>query len=102
LCTFGDFGLLSRGVCCEIGRFDGVTRLVGGISAGSQQSGGQQRIDDSGNYPEASPFQAPPIMLTALMLGGLIVAVKGIYRDGNGLLLGGAFLSAVSAFALTW
>lgn len=48
-----------------------------------------------------------PIVLSALLLGGFVCAVKGVYCEDNGwlfggLLFGGTLLSCFAAAGLTW
>lgn len=48
-----------------------------------------------------SLFQVLVCALSAVLIGGLICAIKGVNRQGNFIMLGGTFASALAAAALT-
>ncbi len=47
------------------------------------------------------PFEVLVIVLASVLLGGTVVAVKGVYSPGDLALFGGAAVAVVAAFTLT-
>lgn len=94
------------GVCgngyLTISSIYGPESLNSGIHSCPEEEGSKYRIKNSGFSSATSPFQALPVVLLALCLGGFVCAFKGIDSEGDLLMFGGTAISAISAVVLLW
>jgi hypothetical protein len=62
---------------------------------------GDYGIDNSSYRGTPAPFEVLAIFLGTVLLGGVIVAMKGVYSAGDLPLFGGSAVAFVAAFMLT-
>ncbi len=77
-----------------------ITRNINRISGRDRNESGEESIADSRNSCTSSPFQAYPIMLATLVLGSLVAAFKGVYRDSDLMIFGGTAFAMISGSVL--